>query len=47
MVDLDPQACLTYSLGIDPDELDVSLHDVLVRRSHLADVIRKVPASTG
>ena len=37
VVDLDPQACLTYSLGFDPDELDVSLHDVLVRRSRLGD----------
>ena len=32
VVDLDPQACLTFSLGFDPDELDSSLHDVLVRR---------------
>ena len=33
MVDLDPQACLTYSLGFDPDALDRSLHDVFVRRA--------------
>ena len=32
VVDLDPQACLTYSLGFDPDALDRSLHDVFVRR---------------
>src|SRR5580692_4471502 len=31
VVDLDPQACLTYSFGFDPDGLDVPLHDVLVR----------------
>jgi chromosome partitioning protein len=47
VVDLDPQACLTYSLGFDPDELDVSLHDVLVRRSRLGDVIRAVPNVDG
>ena len=47
LVDLDPQACLTFSLGFDPDELDVSLHDVLVRRARLGDVIRKVPNVDG
>ncbi len=39
MVDLDPQACLTYACGIDPDELDVSLHDVLLGRAKAAEVI--------
>ena len=29
MVDLDPQACMTFSLGIDPDALEQSVHDVL------------------
>ena len=43
VVDLDPQACLTYSLGFDPDQLDSSLHDVLVRRARLADVVKTVP----
>ena len=38
VVDLDPQACLTYSLGLDPDHLDASLHDVLVRRAKLDEV---------
>ena len=32
LVDLDPQACLTFSLGIDPDALDISVHDVLLGR---------------
>src|SRR5690348_4104923 len=27
VVDLDPQACLTFSLGFDPDELQPSIHD--------------------
>ena len=43
VVDLDPQACLTYSLGFDPDQLDASLHDVLVRRALLTDVVKAVP----
>lgn len=32
LVDLDPQACLTYSLGLDPEELEFSIHDVLLGR---------------
>jgi len=32
LVDLDPQACLTFSLGLDPDALDLSVHDVLLGR---------------
>ncbi|HVT21369.1 MAG TPA: AAA family ATPase [Mycobacteriales bacterium] len=32
VVDLDPQACLTFSLGLDPDDLDLSIHDVLLGR---------------
>jgi chromosome partitioning protein len=46
-VDLDPQACLTYSFGCDPDRLDGSLHDVLVGRSTMADVTRAVPGVPG
>lgn len=29
LVDLDPQACLTFSLGIDPEDVEVSVHHVL------------------
>lgn len=47
MVDLDPQACLTYSSGLDPDRLDGSLHDVLVRRAKVADVTRPVTGADG
>ena len=43
VVDLDPQACLTYSMGFDPDALNRSLHDVFVRRAELAEVILPVP----
>ncbi|CAN5317475.1 ParA family protein [soil metagenome] len=30
LVDLDPQACLTFSLGVDPDGLELSVHEVLL-----------------
>jgi chromosome partitioning protein len=39
LVDLDPQACLTFSTGTDPDKLEASLHDVLIGRSTAADVL--------
>ncbi len=32
LVDLDPQACLTFSVGLDPEALELSLHDVLLGR---------------
>ena len=47
MVDLDPQACLTFSLGFDPDGLARSLHDVFVRRAELSEVILPVPGVAG
>jgi len=37
LIDLDPQACLTYSTGLDPSTLPVSLHDVFVRTMKAAD----------
>ena len=43
VVDLDPQACLTFSLGFDPDALDRSLHDVFVRRDSVAEVSLPAP----
>src|SRR4051794_17830261 len=39
LVDLDPQACLTFSTGIDPEALDRSLHDVMVGRSGAPEVV--------
>ncbi len=30
LVDLDPQGCLTFSLGQDPDKLPLSVHEVLL-----------------
>jgi chromosome partitioning protein len=41
LIDLDPQACLTFSNGIDPDGLDLSLHDVMLGRAAAADVLVK------
>src|SRR5690606_11557141 len=38
-VDLDPQACLTYSAGADPETLRLSLHDVLLGRCAVRDAI--------
>jgi chromosome partitioning protein len=32
VVDLDPQSCLTFSLGLDPENLELSIHDVLLGR---------------
>ncbi len=47
LVDLDPQACLTYSVGADPDSLERSLHDVFVRKLKVADARRPVPGVDG
>ncbi len=41
VVDLDPQASLTWATGVDPDLLDVSVHDVMLRRAKAVDVILK------
>lgn len=40
VVDLDPQACLTFSLGLDPETIDMSLHDVLLERVSAGMVVR-------
>jgi chromosome partitioning protein len=42
LVDLDPQACLTYSCGVEPDELERSLHEVLLGRATASEVLLKV-----
>ena len=38
-VDMDAQGALTYSVGLDPDELDETVNDVLVRRLPIEKVI--------
>ncbi|MFC9690469.1 ParA family protein [Kribbella sp. NPDC056951] len=39
LVDLDPQACLTFSIGIDPEDLDKSIHHVLLGGVQARDVL--------
>lgn len=39
VVDLDPQACLTFSLGVDPEDLDLSAGEVLLGQKAPGDVI--------
>lgn len=39
LVDLDPQACLTFSLGIDPEDLELSVHQVLTKGVDPGEVI--------
>jgi chromosome partitioning protein len=39
LVDLDPQACLTFSLGIDPEDLEISVHHVLTKGVDPAEVV--------
>lgn len=39
LVDLDPQACLTYAMGVDPDTLDLTLHDVFAGRVKTEEVV--------
>lgn len=41
VVDLDPQACLTFSLGFDPDGIELSVHDVLLGRISAGMAIRQ------
>lgn len=45
LVDLDPQACLTFSLGVDPDALAVSVHDVLLGEVPIGEAI--MPTADG
>lgn len=39
LVDLDPQACLTFSLGIDPEDLELSVHHVLTKGVPVTEVL--------
>jgi chromosome partitioning protein len=45
LVDLDAQACLTFSLGIDPETVEASLHEVLMGTATAAQVL--LPAAEG
>ena len=39
MVDLDPQACLTYATGTNPEGLGLTIHDVFMDRASIGDVV--------
>ncbi len=41
VIDLDPQGSLTFSAGIDPDSLPASLHDVMIGKAAISDVLIK------
>src|SRR3954468_10428167 len=42
LVDLDAQACLTFSLGVDPEDVELSVSDVLLERVPVADVAMRL-----
>jgi chromosome partitioning protein len=42
LVDLDPQACLTFSTGVDPDGLESSLYEVLTGKAEAGDTLQSV-----
>jgi chromosome partitioning protein len=42
LVDLDPQGCLTFSLGVDSETLDLTIHDVLVGRIPVGKTIHQL-----
>ncbi|MEO8828720.1 ParA family protein, partial [Lapillicoccus sp.] len=39
LVDLDAQACLTFSLGVDPDAVETSVNEVLLGGASAADAV--------
>ncbi len=45
LVDLDPQACLTFSLGVDPEDLELSITEVLGGPATASDAL--LPLSDG
>lgn len=46
LVDLDPQAAASYSLGLDPDSLDVTLYNVMVRKeASIFDILHPTPVA--
>ena len=39
LVDLDPQASLTFSLGVDPDAVETSINEVVLGRAEMTEAI--------
>lgn len=46
VVDLDPQACLTYAMGVDPEQLDLSLYDLFMGTAKLDELLIELDAAT-
>lgn len=46
LVDLDPQASLSWACGVDPDALEISVHDVVLKRAKVTDAVVELPAPT-
>ena len=42
LADLDAQACLTFSLGVDADAIEVSSYDVLLGKAAAADAVLEI-----
>ncbi|MGH3712693.1 MAG: ParA family protein [Micromonosporaceae bacterium] len=42
LVDLDPQACLTFSLGLEPRELTPNAYQVLLGKAEPAEAVRRL-----
>lgn len=42
LIDLDPQASLSFSLGLDPDTLEHTIHDVLLARVPIGKTIHQL-----
>jgi chromosome partitioning protein len=43
LVDLDPQACLTFSLGLEPQELEATTYQVLLGKADPRDAVQHIP----
>ncbi|MGL4306231.1 MAG: ParA family protein [Mycobacteriaceae bacterium] len=45
VVDLDPQGCLTFSLGHNPDKLEISVHNVLLGEADIRSALLETSES--
>ncbi len=43
LVDLDPQACLSFSLGVEPRDLKTTVHQVMLGHAEAADAVQSMP----
>ncbi len=47
LVDLDPQGCLTFSCGLEPDSIEPSLHDVILQNAEAKSAIQHLGSRQG